>query len=107
MTQQPADHSNSPAAHKQRTFRWGGVGALVQLLGVVGMVGAFVAGFLQTRGFFFSTAFAVWAGAGVVFFLVALTIGSELSKSYRCGHCGSPLADKHVAACPACRGQLM
>src|SRR5260370_9237453 len=95
MTQRPAasapDHSDAPPARKQWAFRWGGAGALVQLLGVVGLGGAVYAGFVQTRGFLFSAAFALWAGAGLAFCLVALATGSELSKRYTCGHSGAPL----------------
>lgn len=40
---------------------------------------------------------------GVFFLLILLVVGARMATTWRCGHCGSPLASKGVELCPSCR----
>lgn len=91
MTESPT------TAKKVRKSEIAGVGALVQLLGLIAAAYFF---------FFFSLATPL-AGyiIGAVVLIICLAVGSSLSFRYICSNCGNRV-EKTAKLCPTCKATL-
>ena len=74
--------------------KFAGVGALVQLMGVlIAVLGVY---------FYGDDGLIIGGIAG----LLLLIIGSTLSKAYLCSECRNPVANAKVRICPVCNENL-
>ncbi len=110
MIQSPApgstDSTEPPPASRRRTFEFAGMGALVQLLGLIVLGGAVYLGFqVEPLGWGWLSAagnLIVW-GVGLVACTVLFMVGSRMAERFDCGRCGGRLANHYVVQCPHCR----
>ncbi len=70
-----------------------GVGALIQLAGIIVFLASFMLG-------------AVGAVFGFIVLIIALLVGSRMAIKWKCSNCGNKVLDKHVKMCPTCKFAL-